>query len=61
MSIIIQKENGDKVIELAVLEFGQCAYKRSEREYVIISAEKFAAILDWADERGYYIFDYYDD
>ena len=60
MSIIIEK-NGKKVMELCVLDLGQCAIKRNVNNgcyYTIISAEKFASILDRADEGGYDIFDY---
>ena len=58
MGIIIEK-NGKKVIELCVLDLGMCAIKRNGY-YTIISAEKFASILNRADEGGYDIFDYYD-
>lgn len=60
MSIIIEK-NGKKVMELCVLDLGQCAIvKRYDNGIVhtIISAEKFASILNRADEGGYDIFDY---
>ena len=60
MSIIIEK-NGKKVMELCVLDLGQCAIKRNVNNsccYTIISAEKFASILDRADDNGCDIFDY---
>lgn len=56
MSIVIEK-NGKKVLELCILDLGQCAIKRNGY-YTIISAEKFASILDRANEGGYDIFDY---
>ena len=58
MGIIIEK-SGNKVLELCVLELGQCAIKRNGY-YTIISAEKFTSILDRANEGDYGIFDYYD-
>lgn len=60
MGIIIEK-NGKKVMELCVLDLGQCAIvKRYDNGivYTIISAEKFASILDKADDNGCDIFDY---
>ena len=54
MSIIIEK-NGKKVMELCVLYLGQCAIKRNVNNgcyYTIISAEKFASVLDRADDNG---------
>ena len=60
MGIIIEK-NGKKVLELCVLELGQCAIKHNVNNgcyYTIISAEKFASILDRADDNGCDIFDY---
>ena len=62
MGIIIEN-NRKKVVELCVLDFGQCAIKHNVNNgcyYTIISAEKFASILDRANEGGYDIFDYYD-
>lgn len=59
MNIIIKK-NGKQVMELAQ-DDGICAIvKRYENGIVhtVISAEKFASILDRADEGGYDIFDY---
>lgn len=56
MNIVIQK-NGKNVLELCVLDLGQCAIKR-KGYYTIISAEKFASILDRANEGGYDVFDY---
>lgn len=61
MSIIIEK-SGKKVLELCVLDLGQCAIMRNVNNgcyYTIISAEKFASILDSADDNGCDIFDYY--
>lgn len=60
MSIIIEK-SGKKVMELCILDLGQCAIKRKVNNgcyYTIISAEKFASILDRADDNGCDIFDY---
>ena len=59
MNIIIKK-NGKQVMELAQ-DNGICAIvKRYENGmvYTVISAEKFASILDRADEGDYDIFDY---
>lgn len=61
MSIIIEK-SGKKVMELCILDLGQCAIKRNVNNgcyYTIISAEKFASILDRAYDNGCDIFDYY--
>ena len=60
MGIIIEK-NGKKVMELCVLGLCQCAIKHNVNNgcyYTIISAEKFASILDRADDNGCDIFDY---
>ena len=59
MNIIIKK-NGKQVMELAQ-DNGICAIvKRYENGmvYTVISVEKFASILDRADEGDYDIFDY---
>ena len=59
MNIIIEK-NGKQVMELAQ-NGGICAIvKRYENGmvYTVISSEKFASILDRADEGDYDIFDY---
>ena len=59
MNVIIKK-NGKQVMELAQ-DDGICAIvKRYENGmvYTVISAEKFASILDRADEGGYDIFAY---
>ena len=60
MSIIIEK-NGKKVLELCRMYEGSGVFLHAIKRngyYSIISAEKFASILDRADEGGYNIFDY---
>lgn len=59
MNIIIKK-NGKQVMELAQ-DDGICAIVKQYENgmvYTVISAEKFASILDRADKGGCDIFDY---
>ena len=62
MTTIIIEKDGKQIMELAQ-DDGVCAIvKRYGNGAVhhVISAEKFASILDKADENGCDIFDYYD-